>query len=239
MKTPIQEIFAPFKTLLPRFVWTRIRSISTAVLTPIVFSKWSGHFKSSLREKAVSSKGHPLPWYTYPSIDLLSHRDLSGRTVLEFGGGQSTLWWAARAERVITVEGDPSWHAQIAKTLPSNVSLYLVRTETKSAFLADVEAIMCTEQEQKVDVVIIDSDYREDLIDLAFSSLAENGAVICDDAESYGFYDVTKNMDVARVDFFGYSPGVVLPHCTSIFFVKQCFLFDARYPIPDMATAHY
>src|ERR1700730_8324305 len=107
MKTIIQRAFAPFKAVFPRFVWTRIRAISTALITPFVFSRSSGHFKSSLKEKAVDRHGHPLPWYTYSCIELLRHRDFAGRRILEFGSGQSTLWWASRADRVVSIEGDP------------------------------------------------------------------------------------------------------------------------------------
>jgi hypothetical protein len=50
----------------------------------------SGHFRSSVNGKALSQAGVPLPWYTYPAIDFLTQRDFRGRSVLEFGGGQST-----------------------------------------------------------------------------------------------------------------------------------------------------
>ncbi|MFT6408402.1 MAG: hypothetical protein ACJAQ6_001820 [Arenicella sp.] len=52
---------------------------------------------------AVARDVSAIPWYTYPSIDFLKFRDFSNKTVLEFGGGQSTLWRASKASSVVTL----------------------------------------------------------------------------------------------------------------------------------------
>jgi hypothetical protein len=233
MKTIIQRAFAPLKRALPAPVWTKVRAVATALLTPLVFSRSSGHFRSSLMEKAVSRTGEPLPWYTYPCIDLLGARDFAGKTVLEMGAGQSTLWWAGRAGRVVSLESDPAWYDRIAAGMPANVSLNRVPAGTADEYVAAVREILTGEPEM-FDVVIIDADWREASVELALSVLRPGGALICDDAESYGFHDKTRDSNLSRVDFFGFSPGVVLPHCTSVFFRGECFLFDARHPIVDV-----
>ncbi|MGC1360796.1 MAG: hypothetical protein WA826_06450, partial [Silvibacterium sp.] len=66
-----------------------------------------------MKRAAVSKNGEPIPWYTYPIIDFLSDRDFKNKNILEFGGGQSTLWWAKRARRVVTFEGKREWHDRI------------------------------------------------------------------------------------------------------------------------------
>jgi hypothetical protein len=105
--TRLQHWFAPIKRILPEAIWLPLRAAATAVITPIRFSRVTGHWKSSLRTVAQAADGTPLPWYTYPAIDFLTQRDFSGKNVLEFGGGQSTLWWSARARSVLTIEEDP------------------------------------------------------------------------------------------------------------------------------------
>ncbi|MEX0853081.1 MAG: hypothetical protein WD036_07345 [Bauldia sp.] len=237
MKTGIQRAFAPFKVLLPEYAWRPIRAVATALTTPVVFSQWSGHFRSSLREEAVSRRGEPLPWYSYPCIHLLMHRDFAGRSVLEFGGGQSTLWWAARAERVVTFEGDVAWHARLAKVMPENVELHLISSADRVTCLAEVTRVLDRLPRPSFDVAVIDGDFREDVFEPAIRHLSEDGALICDDAESYGFFEATRGLDIQRADFFGHAPGVVLPRCTSVFFHRRCFLFDAGNPIPDLAKA--
>ena len=87
-------IQAWLRKAFPRFVSETIRSLATAILTPVHFSVRTGHFRSSLRCRAADSEGNSIPWYTYPMIDFLKHKEYTGRAVLEFGAGQSTHWWA-------------------------------------------------------------------------------------------------------------------------------------------------
>jgi hypothetical protein len=235
MKTIIQSGFAPFKAVLPGFLWRGIRACATALMTPVIFSRSSGHFKSSLKQKAVSRNGKPLPWYTYPMIDFLNHRDFSDKVILEYGAGQSTLWWANKARRVISIETDQQWYEHLKSRLPANVSLHHVDGTDEENFITISQAILKSLGLAKLDIIIIDAEFRERLLKDVFAQLEKNGAVICDDAESYGFYDVSKDMKVSRIDFFGFSPGVVLPHCTSVYFDKGCFMLDCAIPIPDVA----
>jgi len=53
--------------------------------------------------------GLVMPWYTHGALDELASRDWSDKTVLEWGGGCSTLWWSRVAHRVYTVETSPVW----------------------------------------------------------------------------------------------------------------------------------
>src|SRR5665811_522864 len=102
-------ISRPLKRVLPQSVWQPLRAVVTGLVTPIRFSVQTGHWKSSLNQSAKSATGAPIPWYTYPAIDFLSQRNFKGKNILEFGGGQSTHWWADRAETVLTVEEDSEW----------------------------------------------------------------------------------------------------------------------------------
>jgi hypothetical protein len=234
-QTSIQKAFKPLKDYLPNWLWKPIRSVSTAILTPVLFSLRSGHFKSSFKGFAVSAKGEPIPWYTYPCIDFLRQRSYEDKRVLEFGGGQSTLWWARRARHIVTFEGDRDWYNQIKVTMPANVDLYYVSMDSADICISEVNKILDSKDYNKFDVVIIDGLYRMEMIDIAKKFIAAIGVIICDDAEGYGFYESFKDSGLNRVDFFGYSPCVILPHCTSIFFPTDAFLFDPHYPIPVMA----
>lgn len=156
MTTWIQIAFKPFKALLPRPVWGVIRTTCTAFLTPAYFSWRSGHFKSSFKKRAVSRSNKPLPWYSYPSIDFLRGRSYADKDVLEFGAGQSTLWWAERARSVLSFEGNLEWYGELKTKIPSNVELQLVAVETLTACSDDVRRILSARQESKFDIVVID-----------------------------------------------------------------------------------
>lgn len=184
---------------------------------------------------AISKLGEPLPWYTYPCIDFIKYRCFRDKIILEFGGGQSTLWWAKYAKRMITFEGDKQWYETIKTAMPSNVDLFLVSMESRERCVSDARNILKTKEYQYFDVVIIDGLFREDVTAIAKQVVAEHGCIICDNAEGYNIYEEFKQSAMRRVDFYGYAPGVLLPHCTSIFFKENCFLFDVEIPIHVIA----
>lgn len=233
--TILQRTFAPFKKVLPKWLWSPIRRAATAVVTPLLFSYRTGHFRSSLRGISVDRHGQAIPWYTYPSIEFLKVRDFTGRTVVEFGAGQSTLWWAARAKRVIALEGDPQWYERIAGQMPNNVQLHLVSVASPSACVADVNRVLAELGVSACDVSIIDGLWRAEMAGIAQRLRTPDGMIVCDNAEGYGFQEAFADSQLGRVDFFGNAPGVVLAHATSIYFDSRCFAFDARLPIPVIA----
>jgi hypothetical protein len=231
----IQKTFEPIRTCLPSWISDPIRSLGTAFLTPILFSLRTGHFRSSFKKAAVSRTGAALPWYTYPSIDFLRHRSYEGRTVLEFGAGQSTLWWAQRAARVVALEGDKAWFESLRPRLPSNVELIPVPIDTPDACVEAVNGALDARPDNRFDVVVIDGLWREQMIEIAARAVKDTGIIVCDNAEYYGIFEGFRDRGFLRVDFFGNAPGVVLQHCTSVYFRSESFAFEPSHPIPVVA----
>lgn len=232
----IQKAFTPIKKCFPTWIAKPLRGFTTALLTPLLFSYRTGHFLSSILAKAVQKNGEPLPWYTYPSIDFLRNRCYKGKLVLEFGAGQSTLWWAKRAEHVISLEGDESWYQKIASVMPHNVELHLVSMQSPASCVSDVNRILVnSERKCLYDVIVIDGLYRYEMTPIAKMLMAEDGMIICDNAESYGIHEAFRNSGLSRVDFYGYAPGLVLPHATSILFRTTSFAFSTENRISVIA----
>lgn len=235
-QTWIQKAFRPIKATTPAWFSNPIRSVATAFLTPVLFSVRTGHGRSSFARKAVSRRGEPVPWYTYPCIDFLTYRNYEGKQVLEFGAGQSTLWWAKRAARVVALEEDPAWFEGLRAKVPSNVDLRRVSCASPQACVESVNAALAEFPSTRFDVVVIDGLCRYEMIEIAARVVKDDGIIVCDNAERYGFYEGFRDRRFRRVDFFGHVPGVVLPQCTSIFFHGDSFAFDPGHPIPDIAT---
>ena len=105
---------------------------------------------------AVTKRGKPLPWYTYPAIDFLKYRSYENKVVLEFGGGQSTLWWASNAKHVVTLEGDKEWYESIKVGMPGNVDLCYVSMENKEKNVYQVKDSLEKRPYSKYDVIVID-----------------------------------------------------------------------------------
>lgn len=228
----LQRGAAVLRRFLPAPIWRPLGAFANGVVTPIRFSLATGHWKSSIAMSARAADGTPLPWYTYPAIDFLAQRDFGSRHVLEFGGGQSTLWWSARARSVLTVERDAAWFGRLRSQVGPNVSLHHIPVDRVTRTIQPVRDLIAANPIQKFDVIVVDGHLRKEVAALAFEYLAPGGAIILDNSEGYGFYAELKERPCRRIDFFGFAPGVTRRHCTSLVFVDDCFLLRPDIPIP-------
>ena len=236
MQPWFQRVFSPIKRIFPKPVSAAIRSAGTAVLAPAYTFYRKGHFRSSFANLAVDRHGHPLPWYTYPCIDFLRFRNFSGKRILEFGAGQSTIWWASVGLTVLALEGDEEWVASLKRRVQENATIRLVDLTSVRACLQDVRQALGDFGHLAYDIVVIDGLYRREVVPVAIEVLAPNGAIICDNSEGYGIYEAFAGSTFKRIDFYGNAPGVSLQHCTSVFFRDDCFLLQNMVPIGELNT---
>ena len=78
----IKFISKNIKPLIPKLIYENIRKVFTAVLTPIFFSKDTGHFRSSMNSLAVDNNSKPICWFSYPAIDYLETLDFKNIIVV-------------------------------------------------------------------------------------------------------------------------------------------------------------
>lgn len=225
--------YAIVKGTLPRSLSGRLRAWGTAFITPFRFAIATGHFRSSLASKAIGRRGNALPWYTYSMIDFMSQRDFTGMTVLEFGGGQSTLWWAARATSVLTIDENEEWFDSLKLLAPENVSLHHVPVDRETRSISEIRRIVEASDQKPFDVIIIDGHLRPELFEMAFDYLAKDGAIIFDNSEGYRCWEISRQRNCRRVDFYGFPPGVSMRSCTSLIWVDDCFMIDPKAEIAD------
>src|SRR5881392_3049736 len=83
----------------------------------------TGWHRSRKEMASVNAAGEPIPWITYPALRFLEPRIRKSFKVFEFGSGLSTLWWAKRVSKVVSVEHDKDWHDLVAKDAPKNVEM--------------------------------------------------------------------------------------------------------------------
>jgi hypothetical protein len=138
---------------LPVRVFGMLRGLGTACATPIRFSLLSGHASSARRSRAVDSRGEPMPWLTYPAIDLLRAKQLMDRTVLEFGASESTLWFTRHTASVLSFESDASWQRHVTSQLPANTRVHVLPST-----LEGIGAYL--EPGQRFDLVLVDGMER-------------------------------------------------------------------------------
>lgn len=193
-----------------------------------------GWLKSWWRRRPVDTAGKPLPWLTYPAIDFISQFDFSDASVFEWGSGYSTLWWAERCRRIVTVESNVKWVAYIKPLLPTAVEFIV------SSFDVEAEVAALTGlTERHFDVFVIDNHgpFRWRCAEVAASNLAAGGFVILDNSDQCPkACMVLRDAGLTQVDFTGFAPGNAYAHTTSIFF-RGGYRFKAHGTQPHRSRA--
>jgi hypothetical protein len=85
----------------------------------------------------LNAEGEPEPWFTFAAVKQLEKIVRPTHSVFEYGSGDSTIWWARRVGRVVSVEHNAYYFAAVVGRLPENVECHRVPRTTKGA--AEVE----------------------------------------------------------------------------------------------------
>lgn len=175
----------------------------------------SGWFKSALTRMPQDADGAPLPWYTYAAIAFLSPRVTHDMDVFEYGSGQSTLWWAARAGSVTSCEHDAGWFARMRAHVPANVD-YQYRALGEGGYAAAI-----TTSARRYDVVVIDGRERVACAPYALTALKHGGVIVWDNSDRARYAEghaLLAASGFKRLDFWGMGPVNTDGWCTSVFY---------------------
>lgn len=196
---------------------------------------WQKDFaiERSIDEKlCVDKNENPLPWYTYPAIEYLSQFDYANKNIFEYGCGYSSLFWATRANQVISVEDNPEWFDKWQNEFHCKNLTILQRDEGPDYYNAILE-----NDNISYDVIVIDGKNRAECSEKAVKKLSFDGMIILDDSDrvntSKEYIDaikVLRDADLLQVDFYGFCPMNNYTKTTSVFFRRQ-FNFKSRNPV--------
>ena len=167
------------------------------------------------------------------SIDFLEPRVRPTWSVLEWGCGSSTLWWASRTQQVLSVEHDPDWHQLIAAETPPNATVSLAEDLDRYVELPHRHSA------SPFDAIVIDGEHRNECARLAISLIRPDGIIIFDNSDRKMYRDgLTHLMNAGwqRLDFFGLIPSYLYRNCTSIFYRNTDFLKPATLPCDHQSS---
>lgn len=167
------------------------------------------------------------PWFSFPSIEYLAKLASPDMSVLEFGCGYSTIWWAQRVSRVTSIERSSHWIVEVRQALSkhtmTNVDLipfleFVGTTEEEiQARAAPLQLASIIqryvsagrEKSELYDVIVIDDVFRNEAAAAAIAQLKPGGVLVLDDSERprYGqACELFKQMGWSSASFYGAVP---------------------------------
>jgi hypothetical protein len=201
----------------------RLRPIITALRSLKILELDYGHFLSSLKWNACDNSYRPIPWFTYAATEYIKQMDFSQKSIFEYGSGNSTLFWAKRAKLLMSVENDEKWFKYVSRKLVRNKRAKVLLAQTKRSYVNAINVAG-----EKIDVIVIDGEYRDDCAKQAVKKINRGGFIILDNSD--WFPETAKYLrqqNLIEIDMSGFGP---INHyiSTTSFFLRRDFYLRAK-----------
>ncbi len=208
----------------------------------IVFFKW---YKSLFSTKSVFDK--KIPWIVFFSMPFLKKVIKKSSIIFEYGTGGSTLFFAKRGNKIISVEHDNLWFNKLndylnnkrysnielnylspSKTTdlidsdPSNPDLYVSSSPIFNGYsFLEYASFIDTFPNEYFDFILIDGRARPSCLKHSVSKVKKGGYIILDDADREYYLSNTKHLiqDFSKIDFPG--PVYGLPDFYRTLFLRR------------------
>lgn len=175
-----------------------------------------GWFKSFESKQSVDMNGNPIPWVTYSFIDFIQERIAKTHAIFEYGSGNSTHYYASKAETVVSVEHDEAWFNSVKGSNPKNAEIIFCALHINGDY-----SRMAAQTGKKYDVIIVDGRDRVNCCKHSVDALADGGVLVLDDSERADYNEgriFLKNKGYKELKFSGISPGLFYYKSTSVFY---------------------
>lgn len=171
------------------------------------------------------NKNEPQPLLTFSFMDWLQSHDFSEYQLIEFGSGNSTLYFSKLFQEVCSYENNIEWFHKLKDMLPNNVKYELVNDwNTLPACIVKEKNVLL------VDVAGNRYKIVKNLIDVNY-----NGLLILDNSDTFpNTVKLLLENGYKEITFYGSKLTQPYDSCTSIFFKNMEILprrnFNAKLP---------
>jgi hypothetical protein len=175
-----------------------------------------GWFKAFQQQMPVGRNNEPIPWVTYSFIQFIEKRLNKDLIILEYGSGNSTLFYSKHVKKVLAVEHEMSWVEKIIQTVPPNVELKHIPLDTNGAY-----SKFAASSKEPIDIIIVDGRDRVNCLKNSFDKITSRGVIVLDDSEREeysGGVEYLQERGFKKIDFWGIAPGVFYNKCTTLFY---------------------
>ena len=186
------------------------------------FLKESGWIQSRLQKASMDANGEAIPWMTYSMIYLLMEKLEENMKIFEYGAGASSLFFAKRVKRLVSVEHDKEWVERLRPKLPSHAELVEIALEYGGEYCRYIH-----ETKERFDLIVVDGRDRVNCCKQAVYALTESGVIILDNADRSRYaegIDFLRTQGFRMIKFWGMAPMSPQLTCTALFYRKNnCF----------------
>ncbi|MGB4400025.1 MAG: class I SAM-dependent methyltransferase [Daejeonella sp.] len=194
------------------------RFYPTALISTIknywILSVEFGQFKTMSRG-CIDKNDEFIPWYTYPAIEYIKQIDFSDKSIFEFGSGNSTIFWAKRCKKAVSIEDNKDWYEKVTPSLPANVEYKLVPEKTD--YVNSINQFA-----EGFDIIIIDGNHRYECTVEALKKLNSDGIIILDNSDWHeNSAKLLREADLIEVDMSGFGPINGYTWTTSFFLSRS------------------
>ncbi|MBR1605744.1 MAG: SAM-dependent methyltransferase [Alphaproteobacteria bacterium] len=179
----------------------------------------------------VDKDGNPIPWYTYPAIEYLSQFDYRDKEIFEYGCGNSSMFWAERAQKVTSIEDNLKWFDKWQQ------EFFHPKLDIRWRDEGEIYENAIFEDNKKYDVIIVDGKRRAECALAAVKALAQGGMIILDDSDRINTSQeyvkavaALQQADLIQIDFYGFCPMNNYTKTTSLFLSRD-FRFESQYKV--------
>jgi hypothetical protein len=198
--------------ILPKKLQNKILNLQKQAKNFSILSIDYGQWRTIRDWDSKNSLDEPIPWYTYPGIEYLSHLELGGFRVFEFGSGNSTIWWGRHSLSVHSIESDPDWHKRVISRISQDGgSINCDLREDKDSYVNSLS--------EQYDIVIIDGKHRRECAEKFIQNCSKSVILIFDNSDRYPetIDLIRKSLGWMELDFHGFGPINMYTWTTSIF----------------------
>jgi hypothetical protein len=175
-----------------------------------------GQYSSIKNWDCKDCEDQPIPWYTYPAVEYLKTFNLTGVKVLEYGSGNSSLFYLNEGASVTSIEDDKKWFEKISLMADHFKNFGYIHEKESNSYVMREEADFA-------EIVVIDGSFRPEcanhIVEKIQSSSSNPAMIIFDNSDWYpktiGFMDGALGWH--RSDFFGFGPINPYTWVTSIY----------------------
>jgi hypothetical protein len=224
------------------------RSIKSLFISLRYFAYWHalrthalgqlGWVKSRKFKRSTDAFGS-VPWWTHSLTYFLHQAVSSESTVLEIGGGASTIWWLSRGNSVTTVETDYKWAEDLqeqvhALSLGQRWTLVHVSSIPSSQLMDGLKG-------KTFDIVVNDGlGDRVEALDLLNNHVTNSGLIIWDNTDRAEYATGISRLIALGgwkpLHFFGLVPINAFASQSTLFFRDYIHILGSSPEFPTVVT---